>query len=308
MRAKLRDTEIYFDVDGSGLVARGDRMVEKPVAFLLHGGPGADHSSYKPSFFPLTSRMQLVYFDHRGQGRSARGPRETYQLDNNVEDMEALRQHLGLDQIVVIGGSYGGMVAQAYASRYPARVSQLILYATVPDWRFLPQAQAALRSRGTAEQIAIAEHLWAGTFRDTEHLRAYFRLLAPLYSRRYDPRQPDLGLQRAILSVDAINEAFSGFLRRFDLRPELGRITAPTLVLAGRHDWICAPEFSVEIAQLIPNSDLRIFEQSGHSIRSDELDALLDAIAGFVVYNSDPNRSPPNRSPATGLNDGHGAG
>lgn len=288
MRAKIRDTEIYFDVDGAGLVPRGDRMVEKPVAFLVHGGPGADHSSYKPSFFPLSSRMQLVYFDHRGQGRSARGPRQSYTLDNNVEDMEALRAHLGLEQIVVIGGSYGGMVAQAYASRYPQRCSQLILYATVPDGRFLPKAQAILRERGTAEQIAIAQHLWAGTFRDEAHLQEYFRLLAPLYSCSYQADQANVGVHRAILSVDAINEAFSGFLRTFDLKPELGRITAPTLVIAGRHDWICQPEFSLDIAELIPNADLRIFEQSGHSVRSDELDLLLDAIAGFIVYNAEP--------------------
>lgn len=295
MRAKIRDTELYFDIDGAGLVPRGDRMVEKPVAFLVHGGPGTDHSSYKPSFFPLTSRMQLVYFDHRGQGRSARGPRHTYNLDNNVEDMEALRAHLGLEQIIVIGGSYGGMVAQAYASRYPQRVSQLILYATVPDGRFLPKAQAILRARGTAEQIAIAEHLWAGSFRDEDHLREYFRLLAPLYARSYTPCQRDIGTHRAILSADAINEAFGGFLRSFDLKPELPRITAPTLVIAGRHDWICSPKFSLDIAQLIPHAELRIFEQSGHAIRSDELDLLLDAIAGFTADH--PPTAPPSSPP-----------
>ena len=92
MRAKIRDTEIYFDIDGAGLVPDGPRMTERPVAFLLHGGPGGDHSGFKSGFAPLTDRMQLVYFDHRGQGRSARGPRETYTMENNVEDMEALRQ------------------------------------------------------------------------------------------------------------------------------------------------------------------------------------------------------------------------
>ena len=61
-----------------------------------------------------------------------------------------------------------------------------------------------------------------------------------------------------------------GFLQTYDLRPELGRITAPTLILAGRHDWICPPEFSEEIHRLIPGSDLRIFEDSSHSIRGDE--------------------------------------
>jgi proline iminopeptidase len=95
MRAKLRDTEIYFDVEGMGLVPDGRIMREKPVAFVIHGGPGGDHSSFKPVMSPLAERMQLVYFDHRGQGRSARGDPAKYTLDENVDDMEALRRHLG---------------------------------------------------------------------------------------------------------------------------------------------------------------------------------------------------------------------
>jgi proline iminopeptidase len=78
--------------------------------------------------------------------------------------------------------------------------------------------------------------------------------------------------------------AFGGWLRTYDVRDSLHRITAPTLVIAGRHDWICPPEFSEEIAQRIPQADLRIFEHSGHSVRVDEPEALLDAIAGFMVY------------------------
>ncbi len=89
MRAKIRDTEIYFDVEGAGLAIDGSRLRSQPVTFLVHGEPGADHTSYKPSFSPLNHKMQLIYFDHRGQGRSARGPKETYTLDNNVEDMES---------------------------------------------------------------------------------------------------------------------------------------------------------------------------------------------------------------------------
>ena len=84
MRAKIRDTEIYFDVEGAGLVIDGDRMKEKPTAFLVHGGPGVDHTSYKAGFSELSKKMQLVYFDHRGQGRSARGPKETYTLKNTI--------------------------------------------------------------------------------------------------------------------------------------------------------------------------------------------------------------------------------
>lgn len=285
MRAKIRDTEIYFDVEGAALVPDGDRMREKPVAFLVHGGPGADHTGFKPTFSPLSKKMQLVYFDHRGQGRSARGAKETYTLENNVEDMEALRQHLGLDKIVAIGGSYGGMVALTYASRYPAAVSHLIVMVTVADYRFLERAQQILRERGTDEQKAIAQYLWNGNFESEDQLREYFRLTRTLYSITASPDDPPpKSWERAILSPDAINAAFGGFLRTYDVRDQLAKITAPTLVIGGRHDWICPPEFSEEIARLIPNADLRIFENSGHAVRADEPEALLDAIAGFIVY------------------------
>ena len=286
MRAKIRDTEIFFDIEGSSLVVDGSRMREKPVAFLVHGGPGVDHSSYKLGFSPLSQKLQLVYFDHRGQGRSARGPKQTYTLENNVEDMEALRQYLGLDKIVVIGTSYGGMVALSYAIRYPQKVSHLIAIATVADYRFIERAKATLAERGTEAQQACAARLWAGNFENEAQIIEYFQVMGPMYSLTYDPELSAKSWKRTIYSIDAINVAFAGFLREYNILEQLPKITAPTLVIAGRHDWICPPEFSEEIAAAIPNADLRIFENSGHLIRADEPEALVDAISGFLVYKS----------------------
>src|ERR687885_1892769 len=205
MRAKIRDTEIYFDVEGSSLVVDGPRMREKPIAFVIHGGPGADHTSYKPTFSPLSRKLQLVYFDHRGQGRSARGPKETYTLDNNVEDMEALRQHLGLDKIVVLGTSYGGMVALAYAVRYPQHLSHLIAVVTAPNHRFLERAKQILAERGTDEQKAVAEKLWEGGFASEEELRHYFDVMGPLYSLKHDPVKAKERRERGVVSPPASN-------------------------------------------------------------------------------------------------------
>ncbi|HUY73222.1 MAG TPA: alpha/beta fold hydrolase [Candidatus Dormibacteraeota bacterium] len=284
MRARIRDTEIYFDVEGMGLVPDGPRMAERPVAFVVHGGPGGDHTGFKPTMSPLADRMQLVYFDHRGQGRSARGPRETYTLENNVEDMEALRRHLGLDKIVVIGTSYGGMVALSYAVRYPENISHLIAVVTSPNHEFLDRAQKILAERGTDEQKAIAEKLWAGSFESEDELRDYFDIMGPMYSMKFDPEKARERRLRGIVSPDAINEGFAGFLRTYDVTDQLHRITAPTLVIAGRHDWICPPEFSELIASKIPHADLRIFEESGHSVSGDEHEAFIDVIRGFLVY------------------------
>ena len=284
MRAALRGTELYFDVEGAGLVPAGAAMRERPVAWVIHGGPGSDHSGFKPAMSPLSGHMQLVYFDHRGQGRSARGDPALYTLDENVEDMEALRRHLGLGPVVSIGTSYGGMVAMAHAARYPEAVSHLVLIVTAAHGGFIPRAQAILAERGTPEQQRVCKDLWDGGFRSVADVQHYYDVMGPLYARRHDAAAATVR-GRAEPSPEPLNRAFgpAGFLRTFDLRPELARIDAPTLILAGRHDWICPPEFSEEIHALIPGSDLRIFEDSSHSIRVDEPAALLDAITRFVV-------------------------
>ena len=208
MRAKIRDTEIYFDVDGCGLVVEEQGIREKPVALIIHGGPGVDHTSYKPCFSPLVHHLQLVYFDHRGQGRSARGPKETYTLDNNVDDMEALRQYLGLEKIVLIGSSYGGMVALSYAVKYPQNVSHLIVIATAANSRFLKRAQEILEERGNEEQKAIALQLWSGNFENEEQLRQFFRVMGSMYSQSNEGKLNSPDSDQTILSVDAINVAF----------------------------------------------------------------------------------------------------
>lgn len=131
----------------------------------------------------------------------------------------------------------------------------------------------------TAEQQTAAADLWAGRLDTTEKLQNYFDMMGPLYSLRYDVAAQSIR-GRATLTPDAIDMAFApgGFSRSFDLRPELAAIVAPTLILAGRHDWICAPEFSQEINRLIKGSTLRILENSSHSIRNDEPEMLRSEI------------------------------
>ena len=284
MHAHIRNTAIYFDIDGVGLQPEGARMVEHRPAFAIHGGPGGEHSDLKLAFKPLTDALQMVYFDHRGQGRSARGDKRLYNLDENVEDMEALRLHLGLGPIVSMGTSYGGMVAMAHAARYPASVSHLVLMVTAAHAGFNARARQIVAERGTPEQIAVCAQLWAGQLDTDEKLRNYYEVMGPLYALKFDPVAAAAGRARGILAPDAINQAFGpgGFLQTYDLRPELAAITAPTLIIAGQQDWICPPEFSEEIHRLIPHSQLQVFENSSHSLRVDEPQRLITSIRAFV--------------------------
>jgi proline iminopeptidase len=250
MHATLRDTRLYFDTEGAGLELHGAQMREKPVFFVLPGGPGGDHTNLRPALTPLSDKAQLVYLDYRGCGRSAKAPVETYTMDDHVEDIEALRQYLGLDTVGLLGVSYGGMVAQSYATRHNENLSHLILVVTAPDHRFMKRAQEILAERGTPQQQRTAQRLWAGAFETPDQMSEYFQTLGPMYSRNFDLTEERQ--RHYVQTPEVINAAYSGYLHKYDVLDELHRITAPTLVIGARHDWITAPEFSVEIAERIP--------------------------------------------------------
>lgn len=288
MLAKVRDTEIFFDILGSSLAIENGALIERPTSFVSHGGPGAEHSVMRPGMDPLGEYSQVIYWDHRGQGRSARGDINKYNLDENVEDMEALRIHLGIEKIVSVGTSYGGMVAMAHAARYPHSVSKLLLIVTAAHAGFNARAQQIVATRGNAHEIEAARKLWAGELTTVDAMRDFFRSTWALYSTTFNESKRatnEESLQRFIYSPDAMNQAFApgGFLQSYDLRPELKNIIAPTLILAGRHDWICAPEFSEELHKLIPHSQLKIFENSSHSIRGDEPEEFHQTVREFIT-------------------------
>jgi proline iminopeptidase len=286
MRARIRDTEIYFDVDGMGLAPDGDRMVERPVLFMLHGGPGGDHAGFKAHSQALAQVAQIVYVDHRGCGRSAAGDPATYTLDNNVDDLAALADHLGLARISVLGSSYGGMVAQGFALKYPERLANLILVCTAPSFRFLADAQQIVAERGTEEQARVCERLWNGAFESLQQLREFYFVMGPMYSTKFKPEEFEAGWNRGVRSFVALNRGFADFLRTFDFIPRLHEIACPTLVLGAAHDWICPPQHSRLIAEKIPRAHLKIFANSGHSLSADEPEAYLAALKGFLTYAS----------------------
>jgi proline iminopeptidase len=284
MKASVNGTELYFDVDGMGLAPHESGMAERPVLFLLHGGPGGDHASFKGQLGPLRDVAQLVYIDHRGSGRSAWGDPASHTLDNNIDDVEALRQHLGLDRICLLGGSYGGMVAQGYAIRYPQRVSNLVLSVTAPSYRFMDDARRTVEERGTDEQKRVCQWLWEGTFQSSQQLYEYYLAMGPWYSLKWDREKFETSWRQGIRRFEQTNLGFTTFLRTFDYTEQLPTIACPTLVVAGAHDWICPVKHSRIIAEKIPRAHLKIFAHSSHSVGGDEPEAYLAALRGFLTY------------------------
>jgi len=283
MKANIRGTQLYFDVAGMQLAPVGSDFVERPVVFVLHGGPGGDHLRFKQHSLELQEVAQLVFIDNRGCGRSKKTKAADYTLENNIEDIEALRKHLGLEHICLLGTSYGGIVAQGYAIRYPKSLHKLILVATSPSYRFIEDAKKYIKQHGNKKQIAICEHLWNGTFRDARHFKKYLELMDSFYSVAARKRhKPAFAKLKTIWSHEALNQGFGGFLRRFDFTKKLSKITCPTLILAGQEDWICQPAHSKIIAAKIPKAKLNVFKNCGHAIAVDAHDKYIKSIKKFL--------------------------
>lgn len=268
MRVKVNGCHLYVDVVGSGLVAQGPKMVERPVVFVLHGGPGGDHSSMKPDFNPLADVAQLIYYDHRGQGRSDTDKPENWNLDQWADDLRGLIDTLGVDEPIVLGLSFGGFVAQNYAIRHPDRLHKLILASTVA--RMVPERvfEAFGQFGGNSARLA-AENFWNGP--DEENTATYMRECLPLYNRT----EPDLDMiQRSIWTQDVI-EHFSnpeGENWTFDYRQKLATITCPTLVTAGDIDPITPITMVKEMADHIPDRvrQFEVFAECGHGVHRDD--------------------------------------
>jgi proline iminopeptidase len=289
MFAKINGTRIFFDVEGMGYVPEGPSLKQKPVCFVLHGGPGGDHTGFKPTMSPLSEYMQLIYIDNRGSGQSDRGPQSTYTLENNIDDLEELRNYLGLDKVVLLGHSYGGMVAQSFAVKYPDSVQGLILITTSPSFEFIEKAMKIVSEIGTTEQQAMAQLVWDAAFESHEQLSKYYQVMAPLYAHthNFNPSEEEQlnaknARSRSNRSYEALNEGFGGFLRNYDVRDHLPSIKVPTLVIGGEYDWITPVSESHEIAKRIPESELVIFKNSSHSVMKDEYDLFHATVRNFV--------------------------
>ena len=130
MHVLVNGVRLFFDVEGGKLVPDGSAMREKPTLLLLHGGPGFDHTIYKPAYSALADIAQVIYLDHRGNGRSDAGPKESWTLAQWGDDVRAFCDALGIEKPIVLGVSFGGMVAMAYATRHPSHPGKLILIST----------------------------------------------------------------------------------------------------------------------------------------------------------------------------------
>jgi pimeloyl-ACP methyl ester carboxylesterase len=284
MRVLVNGVRLYFDVAGAGLVPDGAAMREKPTLLLLHGGPGFDHSIFKPLLFELSDVAQVVFLDHRGHGRSEAGPQEAWNLAQWADDIQTFCTVLGIVRPIVLGSSFGGVVAMAYATRHPEHPGKLILVSTEAAPGTHVDRQVALFERfGGAEVGALARRRFVEGRHDEATMAAWLRLAYPLYTLK--PRHPDI-MRRTISRLEVLQwfRGPGGEGHSFDLLPALSRVKCPTLVLGGEEDPMTPIECQADIAAALP-PPLVTFERlanCGHAILSDAPDRGLVILRNFI--------------------------
>jgi len=274
MYVNLNGVRTFYEVEGEG----------RHAVMTLHGGPGiGDGNDNKNMFKPLHDAFTFIYFDQRGNGRSDDADPATYTHAQIVEDTEALRKHLGLESISLSGGSYGGMLAMEYVLKYPRPVRCMILRGTAASNALQRYAfDNALKADLDGVNETMLHNLFYGHMTSDDDLKQHFARIYPLYSKKYTPEKAEKLFARKKFRHKTHNAFFRHAFPAYDIRCRLKEISVPTLILAGRHDWITPMKFARELAEGIPGARLEIFEDAGHSINSDMPDKFQQVVRSFL--------------------------
>ena len=291
-------------VDSHGVLIYYEAMGRGAPLMLVHGGPGASHDYFLPFLLPLMRNNRLIFIDERGSGKSAKveDPHQ-YTVANMVEDMEAVRTGLGLGKISLLGHSFGGVLAEAYALKYQKNLSHLVLASTFASTTELNQALARMKAAmGPKDRDRLNALEAAGLFGKGElwehgrYPEEYAKLAWGIgyfpfvYRNRPDPNEDPVSSNTSN-AWDVYREMWGsdgefvvdGNLKEVEYVDRLSEIKVPTLVIVGDHDE-SDPKMSEEMHAKIAGSKLVILPNSGHMTFVDHPDRFLESVSDFVEH------------------------
>jgi proline iminopeptidase len=295
--------EGYVDAHGVLIyyttVGRGSPLV------IVHGGPGASHDYFLPYLLPLARTNKLIFIDERGSGKSEKlEDVKQYTVENMASDVEDVRVALNLGKISLLGHSYGGVLAQAYAFKYPEHLSHLVLASTFASTKEMNQVLLRIKNQMPKEKLALATAFekaglyGKGAAWERGRYPSQYATLAwgdgyfpRLYGARPDPNY-DPQAQNTSTAWDLYREMWGshgefvidGNLASVEYLDRLPKIKIPTLVLAGDHDE-CDPSLAKEMQSKIAGSKLVILPNSGHMAFVDQPNLWNKSVAEFLNAN-----------------------
>jgi proline-specific peptidase len=244
---------------------------------VLHGGPDFDHTYLLPELDQLADVCRLVYYDQRGRGRSVENVvDDDVDIDSEMSDIDAVRRHIGVDAIALLGHSWGGVLAMEYATRHPDRVSHLILMNTAPAsataWAQLRDVIAQRRPPGDLDAMAAIraspQYVRGDPGAEIEYYRIHFRhaIGTPDGAERIVHRLRTHFTAADVLLARAIEDRLSAQTAdnpAWDLHPRLNRLSVPTLVVHGDRDLV-PQAMATHVADAIPTSRLVVLPGCAH--------------------------------------------
>jgi proline iminopeptidase len=266
--------ESRIPVGGADLYSR--ELGQGTAIIVLHGGPDFDHTYLLPDMDRLSDSFHLIYYDQKGRGRSADHVQpEDVTLASDIADLERVGEYFHLDSVVLLGHSWGTVLALEYALRYPERVSHMILMNPAPasteDFKQMRKERLA-KIGDDLDRLNAARASAGYKEGDPDAVAAYYRIhFKPAVARPEDLEKVIASLRSTftsggILKARAIedrlmNDTWSS--PEYDLLPKLKTLRTPTLVIYGDHDFIPAAT-AAHITQAIPNARMVTLKDCGH--------------------------------------------
>jgi proline iminopeptidase len=247
---------------------------------VLHGGPGLDHTMFRPYLDPLAADFRVLYVDQRGQGRSARVDPATLSLEVFARDVDLLAGALGLDEYALLGHSFGAIVTTWHAINLGNAAAYVISGGGDSSENLLADVEASLEAMGEAGRPIADSWEQEKTVETEEELKELLRVQMPFHFAGDPP--PGFG-EDTVGTPDVLrhfaNEGYGGF----DYTPDLGRVQKPTLVVVGEKDRTTTPRAARVLHDGIPGSEFTVVPGAGHmSFVEAQDEYYLDAVRHFL--------------------------
>jgi proline iminopeptidase len=271
--------------DGQSLFTRQYGAGDTPI-ILLTGGPGYSGDYLEEMALRLGEQHRVILPDQRGTGRSLIEPWDASRvaIEACVSDVEALRAHSGAEQVVVMGHSWGGVLAMAYAAEHGRHVRALVLIGSCgADSKWNMRYSLNLMARLSREDMAAVLKAQGRMAKDPEAgMVDMIRATAPamMMDRELAIRLADEYSGPEYLTP-AVTLAMQGWLQRYDFSERLDGLDAPVLIVQGDHD-ILGEETAREIADLFPRSELHFIENAAHEPYVEQPEAFYAIVEPFL--------------------------
>ena len=246
---------------------------------VLHGGPGLDHTHFRPWLDPLGDDLRLLYVDERGQGRSERVDPETLSLEVFARDVDLLAEALGLERFALLGHSFGAIVTTWHATEIGSAAAYVISGGADISERMIADVEASLEAMG--EQGTVIAETWEReqTVASEAELK---ELLAAQMPFHFHGEVPPGFAEETVGSPEVLRHFARIGYGDFDYRPRLRNVRRPTLVIVGEHDRTTTARAARVLHEGIEGSELVVVPNAGHMSFVEDPERYLAAVRSFL--------------------------